>query len=114
MNCQPSLARGSVPLGSTALDEFGLPRPAVHDGIRDGARRGTAAGPEGRKPYRRVPDCDIVDVGPRARATWHDEPVDVRDLVVSKASTTRRNYTKALVALLILQITALSGFYLKK
>ncbi len=125
MNCQPSFARGSVPLGSTAFDEFGLLRLAAQDGILDEAADRALAGPEGRKSDRRVPDCDIIDVGRRPRAPWRDEPVDVLDLAVSQiqgavrlpepgASVARRNYTKALVALLILQITTLSGFYLKK
>jgi hypothetical protein len=125
MNCQPSFARGSVPLGSTALDEFGLLPPAAQDGILAKATDRVPAGPEGRKPHRRVPDCDIIDVGRRPRPPWRDEPVDVLDLVVSQgegavrlpgpgASVARRHYTKALVALLILQVTALSGFYLKK
>jgi hypothetical protein len=82
------------------------------------------AGRDGQKPDRRVPDCDIVDIGAR-RATWRDEPVDVLDLAVAKAdgagvrlptqrAKTTRSYTKALLVFLILQTAAAGGFYLKK
>ena len=114
MNCQPSFATGSVPLVGSALDELGWLGSAVQGGTLDGAPTAT----NGQKPDRRVPDCDIVEVGPRARAARRDEPVDVLDLAVCKAeaaaSTSRRKYTKALLAVLILQITAVGGFYLKK
>ena len=118
MNCQPSFATGSVPLVGPALDDLGWLGPAVQGGIL------AEAGPGGQKPDRRVPDCDIVDIGAR-RATWRDEPVDVLDLAVAKAdgagvrlptqrAKTTRTYTKALLAFLILQIAAAGGFYLKK
>jgi hypothetical protein len=119
MNCQPSFATGSVPLVGPALDDLGWVGPAVQGGIL------AEAGPGGQKPDRRVPDCDIVDIGARPRAAWRDEPVDVLDLAVGKAQAaavrlpeqrakTTRTYTKALLAFLIFQITAAGGFYLKK
>jgi len=118
MNCQPSFATGNVPLVGPALDDLRWVGPAVQGGILAEAGRG------GQKPDRRVPDCDIVDIGPRG-ATWRDEPVDVLDLAVCKAdgaavrlpaprASTRGTYTKALLAFLILQIAAAGGFYLKK
>ena len=114
MNCQPSFVTGSVPLVGPALDGLGWLGPAVRDGTRDGAPAATNA----QEPHRRVPDCDIVDVGCRARATRRDEALDVLDLTVGKAEATAsassRKYTKALLAFLILQITAAGGLYLKK
>jgi hypothetical protein len=121
MNCQPSFRTGSVPLVGPVRNELGLPWPAAQDGIPD-RHAGNAAGPKRQRPHRRVPDCDIVDVGARARAIRDDEPVDVRDLafIDGKASAVRpsvpgrRSYTKLLLALLILQVTVVGGLYLKK
>jgi hypothetical protein len=119
MNCQPSFATGSVPLVGPALDDLGWLGPALRDGILEEAGRG------GHEPRRRVPDCDIVDIGARPRAARRDEPVDVLDLALGKGqaaavrlpapgASTRGTYTKALLAFLILQIAAAGGFYLKK
>jgi hypothetical protein len=124
MNCQPSFRTGSVPLVGPARDELGWSWPALRDGIPDRHASG-AAGPKRERPHRRVPDCDIVDVGTRARAVRDAEPVDVRDLafVDAKASAVRpstpasigrRTYTKPLLALLILQVTVVGCLYLKK
>jgi hypothetical protein len=117
MNCQPSFATGSIPLVGPALDELGWLRPAVQGGILAEAGRG------GHEPRRRVPDCDIVDIGARPRAAWRDESVDVLDLTIGKAQASsvrvpeqraKTTRTKALLAFLIFQITAAGGFYLKK
>jgi hypothetical protein len=117
MNCQPSFTTGSLPLVGPALHELGW----MQDGLPD---RRASATPAARRerPQRRVPDRDIVHVGPRARAPRLDEPVDVRDLAFVEAeaipapaaSIGRRRYAKPLLALAILQIAAVGGLYLNK
>jgi hypothetical protein len=99
MNCQPSFRTGGVPVAGPALDGLGGP------------------------PRRRVPDCDIVDVGPSPPAARPDDPVDVADLAFEPTSgaagvpagpPNRRSYMKALLTLLILQIAVAGGLHLRK
>ena len=115
MNCQPSFRAGGVPVAGPALD--GLGRPA------SGALGAGCAGNTGGPPRRRVPDCDIVDVGPLPPAPRPDDPVDVADLAFEPARgvagvpagpTNRRPYTKALLTLLILEIAVAGGLHLRK
>ena len=75
---------------------------------------------------RRVPDCDIVDVGSQPSEFASSEPVDVRDLVLPRSKKPRarasrqntpggrRNLTRPLLALLALELMMYGGFYFSK
>jgi hypothetical protein len=89
MNCQPSFT-GGVPLAGPVLEGW----------------------PE--RPRRRVPERDIVYVGPSRPEAGADEPVDVRNLAVAAASRSRHNYTRPLLALLAIEIAALGALYFSK
>ena len=75
------------------------------------------------QPRRRVPECDIIYVGPRSSLHPASEPVDVRDLVFAARAappagaprtSPARNLTRPLVALLVLEIALASGIYFGK
>ena len=115
MNCQLSFRTGGIPVAGPALDGLGGP---ASDAL--GAE---CAGNTGGPPRRRVPDRDIIDVGPSPPAARPDDPVDVADLAFEPARgaagvpagpPNRRSYTKALLTLLILQIAVAGGLHLRK
>ncbi len=97
-----------------AVDFTGLlGKPAVIEGAE------TKSG----QPRRRVPARDIVYVGPRVALRSPSEPVDVRDLAftpraaslaVAPGASPRRNLTRPLLALLVLEIAVASGLYFGK
>jgi hypothetical protein len=118
MNCQPSFTTGAVPIVGPPLGGFGwAPDTLAHGPELE------AVAPKTPGPQRRVPDCDIVEVGRGRTTASGGEPIDVRDLAFSDpagsdvrpgARFAGGKYVKPLLALLILQITVVGGFYLKK
>jgi hypothetical protein len=119
MNCQPSFRTGSLPVVGPALDGLGAWVPDARGASAGG--RGGEAEPKREPPRRRVPDCDIIDVGARPAARPGD-PAGPRDLAceplaarsAAPASPERRSYAKPLLALLILQIAVVGGLHLRK
>jgi hypothetical protein len=115
MNCQPSFITESAAVAGRF--------PADLD-WRSLAKLGRGdRGPE--RSSRRVPDHDIVFVGSDPRGERASDPIDVRELILlpegaapgaptRTVKPSRRDYTKPLVAFLVLELAVLGGFYLSK
>ena len=93
------------------------PRPEERDSARD-----EQGEPKPDQPRRRVPDADIIYVGPRPGRIPAPEPVDVRDLAFTPdalagtqgPSNGRRSLVPVLLALLIFEIVLSGGIYVGK
>ena len=121
MTYQPSFQQEtSTPVIDPALDHFGWLAAESRDGVPDGRVESGA-----EQPRRRVPDSDIIDVGPHPSRTAASEPVDVRDLALTapkgsapaaarNAGRARLNLTRPLLVLLILEVAVFGGNYLRK
>jgi hypothetical protein len=123
MTYQPSFVKEtSTPVAVSDVTELGWlgsesavnSREISHDG------RG---GPNGEPPRRRVPDCDIIDIGARRTGVVVADSAGVRnvfsapkgsDLANSAGAVRRRNLTGPLLALLILELAGYGGNYLRK
>lgn len=122
MNYQPSFSKGASEVLDPSLDPLGWLARAPLNGARleSGAPDRTGAEPKREPPRRRVPDCDIIYVGPRPSEVVVCEPVDVRDLAfVAPASTqsvlaARHSLAPLLFTLLILEIVVSGGIYFSK
>jgi hypothetical protein len=109
---------GTQPMES-AVPANQSPGPATSLPIGDQTDPEPASRPE--PPRRRIPDCDIIDVGRRAAAA---EVVDVLDLVppgLAAAFLAKRDdvsgpgdMTRPLLALLALAIAVVGGIHLSK
>ena len=75
------------------------------------------------QPRRRVPERDIIYVGPRSGIRPASKPVDVRDFALTAraaplagapGTSPARNLTRPLVALLVLEIVVATGIYFGK
>ena len=116
MNCQPSFITESAAVAGRFPD--GLDWRRLAELGRDDR------GPE--RSSRRVPERDIVFVGSDPRGDRASDPIDVCELILSPAEgaapgaptrivkPSRRDYTKPLVAFLVLELAVLGGFYLSK
>ena len=113
----------STPVTDPALDQFGWLAAESRDGVLDLAREQSIE-PRAEQPRRRVPDCDIIDVGPLSR-TAPGERVDARDLALTApkgselaaartAGSDLLNLARPLLALLILELAVFGGNYLSK
>jgi hypothetical protein len=117
MNYQPSF-QGTGATLDPVTEGLDGPRDLLTDQPR--GRDGS-----GQPPRRRVPDCDIIYVGPASRGTI-DDPIDVRELAfklparpAGSAATQappagRRSWAPWLAALLALELAAWGGVYLGK
>ena len=115
MNCRPSFSQASAIGMDPALGESGR---RLGTFSLTGKVRGQS---EPRR--RRVPDCDIIDVGRRAGRVRESEAIDVRELafaappsaVTSDASPKpagRRSLAPWLLACLIVEIAIAGAMYL--
>jgi hypothetical protein len=83
------------------------------------------AAPKPQPPRRRVPDCDIVYVGPGLARMAADDPIEVRDLAFAPQQGTQGatkpdtivggwNLRRSLIALLAIEILVTGGMYLRQ
>ena len=123
MTYQPSFAKEtSTPVAASEMTEFGWLASESAASSREISHEG-AGPPNGEPPRRRVPDCDIINVGAR-RSGWVAARVAcVRNgfsalegsgPATSAGAVRRRNLTGPLVALLILELAGFGGNYLRK
>jgi hypothetical protein len=112
---------GTSEEGAARRDEASTRAPRSEDGE---AAKGNKGEPKPEPPRRRVPDSDIIDVGPRPTRTA-SEALDVRDLfpVPAKAPLLpsavpdafgRHRFMKPLLAFLVLEIVVSAGIYFGK
>ena len=133
MNYRPSFSQGAgaEPLG-LALAERGWLAPARSDpdlhALRFRAEHPPGATSDPITPRRegrrgRVPDRDIINVGPRPDRLSASAPADVRDLAVSptpdaalvtKTAVGRGRLTRLLLTLLAVEIVVCGGIYFGK
>lgn len=101
-------------------DESRAPTPGPQDRDRAGDEQGE---PKPDQPRRRVPDRDIIYVGPHRNSA--SEPVDVRDLAflpqrpvpqaaLQNSPAGRRSLVPVLLALLVFEIVVSGGIYASK
>ena len=106
--------RASDRQGQSARERIGMSdesrRPPPSPADRDGARR-EGAEPTPEQPRRRVPDSDIIYVGPRPARSAAPEPVDSGPPVSQEPPARRRNLVPPLLALLIFEIVVSGGIY---
>jgi hypothetical protein len=113
---------GASEEGAASRDEASTRAPRSRDGD---ASKGNKGEPKPEPPRRRVPDSDIIDVGPRPTRTAASEPVDVRDLLAIPAkgplppaavpdAFARHKFMKPLLAFLVLEIFVSAGIYFGK
>jgi hypothetical protein len=110
----PVAASDATELGWLASDSAGSSREISNDG---------AGPPDGEPPRRRVPDCDIINIGARRSGVVAAEAATARnvfsalkgsDPANSTGAVQRCNLTGVLVALLILELAGFGGNYLRK
>lgn len=115
-------ARDGASEEGASRDEASTRAPRFRDGE---PAKGNKGEPKPEPPRRRVPDSDIIDVGPRPTRTASSEPVDVRDLFPVQAKGPippaampdafgRHKFMKPLLAFLVLEIVVSAGIYFGK
>jgi hypothetical protein len=121
MTYQPSFAKEtSTPVAASDVTELGWLASESAARSREISHDRTGA-PNGEPPRRRVPDCDIINIGAR-RTGVVAAVAAVQNLFsalkgsgdASAGAVRRRNLTGPLLALLILELAGFGGNYLRK
>jgi hypothetical protein len=123
MTYQPSFAKEtSTPVAASDVTELGWLASESRVRSREISDDATAA-PNGEPPRRRVPDCDIINIGARRTGVVAADVAAVQNVVsalegsgpaTSAGAVRRRNLTGPLLALLILELAGFGGNYLRK
>lgn len=123
----PLLALRSLDDART-LPEEGAAEPRDENDRADapsGNHDGNAMDPSPEQPRRRVPDGDIVDVGPCGVPIWRGKAISMSPSLWAQAISrtpptnakgpmARRSFARPLLALLVLEFAVLGGIYVKK
>jgi hypothetical protein len=123
MTYQPSFAKEtSTPVAASDVTELGWLASESAARSRESSHDSTGA-PNGDPPRRRVPDCDIINIGARRTGVVAADAPAVQDVVSAPegsgpanaaGAVRRRSLTGPLLALLILELAGYGGNYLRK
>ena len=123
MTYQPSFAKEtSTPVAASDVTELGWLTSESTARSRESSQGRTGA-PNGEPPRRRVPDSDIINIGARRTGAVAANVAAVQkvfsalegpDPAAARRTAPPRNMTGPLLALLILELAAFGGNYLRK
>src|SRR5215213_9267289 len=122
MTYQPSFAKEtSTPVAASDVTELGWLARESRARSREISDDATGP-PNGEPPRRRVPDCDIINIGARRIGVVAADVAAVQNVFsalegsgpASAGAVRRRNLTGPLLALLILELAGFGGNYLRK